>query len=99
MSVSNSKRVAFNSVSLYLNMIVTMVATLLATRFVLQALGEEQYGIYMLLASVVALFSFLNITMAASIQRYLSYAMGEGNECKVKEIFYLSILIHLLNFL
>lgn len=95
MNLNQSLRVFVNTLSLYINMIVTMVATLLATRFVLQALGEEQYGIYMLLASVVALFSFLNITMAASIQRYLSYAMGEGNECKVKEIFYLSILIHL----
>lgn len=73
-----------------------MVATLLATRYVLQALGEEEYGIYMLLGSMVALFSFLNITMAATIQRFLSYALGENDVKKVKEIFYMSLMIHLV---
>lgn len=73
-----------------------MVATLLATRYVLQALGEEEYGIYMLLGSMVALFSFLNITMAATIQRFLSFALGEGNKAKVREIFYMSVVVHLL---
>ena len=96
MSLSNSKRIALNSISLYINMIVTMVATLLATRYVLQALGEEEYGIYMLLASIVALFSFLNITMAATIQRFLSYSLGAGDTERVREIFYMSVVTHLL---
>lgn len=96
MELKTSKRIALNSISLYINMIVTMVATLLATRYVLQALGEEEYGIYMLLASIVALFSFLNITMAATIQRFLSYSLGAGDTERVREIFYMSVVTHLL---
>ena len=95
MSQSNSRRIALNSLSLYVNMVVTMLATLLATRYVLKALGDEGYGIYMLVASMVALFSFLNIAMAASIQRYLSHAMGAGNEGRVREVFYMSAMLHL----
>ena len=37
---SNTSRIAINSLSLYINMIVTMAVTLLGTRFVLEALGE-----------------------------------------------------------
>ena len=96
MELKTSKRIALNSISLYINMIVTMVATLLATRYVLQALGEEEYGIYMLLASIVALFSFLNITMAATIQRFMSYSLGAGDHERVREIFYMSVVTHLL---
>lgn len=94
--MNTSRRIALNSLSLYVNMIVTMLATLLATRYVLKALGEEEYGIYMLVASMVALFSFLNIAMAASIQRYLSHAMGAGDESRVREVFYISAVLHLL---
>ena len=42
--MQNVNKVAINSIALYLNMIVTMGATLLGTRFVLKALGDMEYG-------------------------------------------------------
>ena len=95
MTHANANKVAINSLALYVNMVVTMGATLLGTRFVLQALGRADYGIYALIASMVALFSFLNIAMAAATQRYLSFAMGEGKDEDLHAIFYGSVLIHL----
>lgn len=91
-----ANRVAFNSVALYANMGITMAATLLGTRYVLQALGREDFGLYTLIASMVALLSFLNVAMAAASQRFLSYAMGEGDERKISEVFYTSSVIHWL---
>ncbi len=96
MTIANANKVAINSLALYVNMVVTMGATLLGTRFVLQALGRDDYGIYALIASMVALFSFLNIAMAAATQRYLSFAMGEQKDEDLHAIFYGSVLIHLL---
>lgn len=92
---SNTSRIAINSLSLYINMIVTMAVTLLGTRFVLEALGERNYAVYALVANIVALFSFLNVAMAGATQRYLSYYMGSKNNNSLKEIFYNSIVIHL----
>ena len=63
MTHANANKVAINSLALYVNMVVTMGATLLGTRFVLQALGRADYGIYALIASMVALFSFLNLSL------------------------------------
>ena len=91
--MTNVNEVALNSLALDANMGVTMLATLLGTRFVLQALGKEEFGIYALIASLVALFSFLNIAMAAATQRYLSFSIGEGEEWQLRDIFYGSVLI------
>lgn len=93
--MQNVNKVAINSIALYLNMIVTMGATLLGTRFVLKALGDTEFGVYVLVADIVAMFSFLNVSMAAATQRYLSYALGEGKEERLKEIFYNSVIIHM----
>ena len=75
--MSRPAKVAFNSIALYVNMIVTMGVSLLATRYVLQAMGKETYGVYAVVANVVALFSFLNVAMAAATQRFISYSLGQ----------------------
>lgn len=94
--MNNSTRVIVNTLSLYLNMIVTMLVQLVAVRLIFKAMGVVDYGIYNIVAgSVVALLSFMNVAMAAATQRYLSYAMGKGDEQLLKETFYLSIILHL----
>ena len=92
--MQHANKIALNSIALYANMIVTMGVTLLGTRFVLEALGTQDYAVYVLVANVVALFSFLNVSMAGATQRFLSYALGKGNNEEVKEIFYNSSIIH-----
>ena len=94
--MKTANRVAVNSLALYFNMCVTMVATLLGTRFVLEALGREEFGLYALIGSIVAMLSFLNVAMAAATQRFLSFAIGANDRDRVDEIFYYSVVIHLL---
>lgn len=89
-------RVVLNSMSLYVNMAVTLFVTLLGTRFVLQAMGSEEYGAYILVANLVAMFSFLNVAMTVATQRFLSYAIGENNIDKIKEVFYNNVVIHIV---
>lgn len=90
-----ANRVAMNSIALYTNMVITMGVSLLATRFVLQALGSTEYGAYALIANIVAMFSFINVAMSVATQRYLSYAIGTGDVENVKEVFYNNIVIHI----
>ena len=93
--MKNSHRVLFNTIILYINMLITMLITLFSTRWVLQALGEEDYGIYNLVAGVIVLFSFLNVAMSAATQRFMSYSQGEGKEDIIKKTFYYSVLMHI----
>lgn len=93
--MKSTNKVAINSISLYANMLVSMAVTLLGTRFALQALGKEDYAVYALIANIVALFSFINVAMAASTQRFMSFYMGKGNIKGISEAFYNSIVIHI----
>ena len=94
--MKTASRVVVNSIALYVNMCFTMLATLLGTRFVLQALGREEFGLYALIGSIVAMLSFLNVAMAAATQRFLSFAIGANDFQKVKKIYYTSVVIHLV---
>ena len=91
-----NSRIAVNTAVIYCRMIVTMAASLLATRYILQALGEVDFGIYNLVAGVAALFSFIAGSMATTTQRFVSYSMGQGDEELVHKTFYNSCIIHLV---
>ena len=88
-------RVATNTGILYLRMAITVFISLYATRLVLTALGVEDFGLYNLVAGVIAMLGFLNASMAGATQRFMSFAQGAGDIDKVKRIFNMSTLLHL----
>lgn len=95
--MNNSTKVIINTMFLYLNMVVTMVVQLIAVRLIFRSMGVVDYAIYNIVAgSIVALFSFMNVAMAAATQRYLSYARGIGDLQQLKETFYTSVLLHIV---
>ena len=49
-------RIAVNTAVIYVRLLVTIFVSLFSTRYVLLALGETNFGIYNLVAGVVALF-------------------------------------------
>lgn len=75
-------------------MLITMIFTLLSTRWVLASLGDVDFGMYNLVAGLIAMFSFLNTAMTVASQRYLSYSMGAKSSVKLKETFYYSVIQH-----
>lgn len=77
-------------------MLLTMAVTLYSTRIILRTLGVEDYGIYNLLGGVVAMFGFLNTSMVASTQRFMSYFLGRDESTQVSKVFSNSLLIHIL---
>ena len=85
-----------NTGLLYGKMLVTIFISLYSTRLVLSALGARDYGIFNLIAGVIAMLSFLNMAMTLSTQRYMSYNLGGGDMERLKKVFNASILLHLL---
>ena len=77
---NTSKRLAKNTAFMYIRMFVLMVVSFYTSRIVLQQLGVEDYGIYNLVGSIVAMFNSLRVIFASSTQRYLNYEMGQSNE-------------------
>lgn len=93
----NNKRIAKNTAVLYLRVILTLFLTLFSTRYVLLGLGSEDFGTYNLIAGVVALFTFISGTMAATTQRFISYEYGATHDInKVTKVFNTSITLHFI---
>lgn len=95
-SVTNNKRIAQNTIILYIRMIVKMVVTLYTSRIILGYLGITDYGIYNVVGGIVVLLGFINTSMAASVQRFLSFELGKKNIEGVGSIFSMAIFIHVI---
>lgn len=91
---SNNKRIAKNTLFLYLRMIVVIIIGLYTSRVILQTLGVEDYGIYNLVGGIVSMLSFLNSAMVGASQRFISYELGCNNIQKLKKVFATSIIAH-----
>lgn len=76
-NIENNKRIAKNTLLLYIRMLFLMGISLYTSRVVLNTLGIEDYGIYNVVGGVVTLFSFLNGTLATATQRFFSFAIGK----------------------
>ena len=91
----DNTRLARNTVLLYFRMALMMCINLYTSRIVLHTLGVEDYGIYNVVGGVVVMLSFVNDSMTASTQRFLSFELGAGNKLRLREVFATSINIHL----
>ena len=92
---SNNVRLAKNTLSLYFRMLFMMLVNLYTSRVVLNTLGVEDFGIYNVVGGIISSFAFINGAMASSTQRYLTFELEKGNIKKMREIFSVSLIIHI----
>lgn len=92
----NTKRIAKNTVVLYIRMLFLMVVGLFTSRVILNALGIENYGIYNAVGGIVVMFSLLSSSMSSAISRYLTFELGTGNIKRLETIYSSAIIIQLL---
>lgn len=90
----DNKRIAKNTIYLYLRSLFTMIVSLYTSRLVLQVLGFVDHGIYNLIGSVVVMFNMFSATFVASTQRFLNFAIGKHDTEKVSQVYSASINIH-----
>lgn len=91
-----ANRVAKNTGILYAKMAITVLISLYTTRLVLNTLGSNDFGLYNVVGGAIAMLGFLNASMAAATQRFMSFAQGTGDFLKINKIFNMSVLLHLM---
>ena len=91
---ANNKRIAKNTLLLYVRMLFTMGVSLFTSRVVLQTLGVEDYGIYNVVGGIITLFSFVNSGMVSATQRYLTFELGKANSSELQKVFSTALQIH-----
>lgn len=92
---ADNARLAKNTMFLYFRMIFIMAVTLYTSRVVLRVLGVEDFGIFNVVAGVVAMFGFLNSSMSATTQRFISFSLGRGDD-NLNTVFSTCVLTHAL---
>lgn len=92
----NNKRIAKNTLMLYVRMLLGMLVSLYTSRVVLNALGVEDYGIYNIVGSIVVMFSFISSPLCTATQRFYNFELGRGKENKLNLVFNLSLYIYVI---
>lgn len=95
-SSENSKRLAKNTLILYVRMLLVLVVSLYTSRVILDSLGEVDYGVYNVVGGVVAMVAIITTPMVSVIQRFLSFELGGGDLEKLSKVFSTSVNIQLL---
>lgn len=90
----DTKRIAKNTLFLYIRMLLVMFVSLFTSRVLLNALGETDYGLNNVLAGLIVVFSFINGSLSAATSRYLTYSLGQEDKSEVEKIFSISLMIH-----
>lgn len=91
---STAKRVVKNTGFLYIKMGITVFISFYTTRLILSSLGASDFGVFNIVGGAITMLGFLNSTMAGATQRFMSYAEGEGNITKQKQVFNVSMILH-----
>ena len=94
MAGEENKRIAKNTMLLYVRTLLMMFVSLYTSRIVLNTLGETDFGIYNLVAGVIVLFTFLNNALSSATQRYLTFELGRNDTEAVKRVFSMSMTVH-----
>lgn len=92
----NTRRIAKNTLMLYVRMLFGMLVSLYTSRVVLQALGVEDYGIYNVVGGFVAMFSMISASLSSSVGRFLTFELGKGDVDALKRVFSTSLSIHVV---
>ena len=82
---SSNKRIAFNTIYLYVRLIVTLIIGLYTSRVVLQVLGVSDYGLYNVVGGIITLFTFISGALGTASSRFFNVELvkedGDINRC------------------
>lgn len=95
-NAQNNKRIAKNTIILYIRMIVMMVISFYTTRVILEALGVDDYGIYNVVGGLVTMFSLISSSLSGSTSRFITFGLGKGDKAELRKIFAASVNINII---
>lgn len=91
-----NKRIARNTLFLYIRMAVVMLLTLYTVRVVLNSLGVEDYGVYNVVCGFVSMFAVFNTTLSSGTSRFYNFELGKGDNGNILVVFNTSIRIQIV---
>ena len=94
--MSDNKKIAKNTIILYGKLVFSMVIGLYSARLVLLELGQDDFGLFMVVGGLISLINFLSSTMITTTYRFITVELGKRNIIEVNKVFNKSLVIHIL---
>lgn len=82
-----TRRIAKNTMMLYIRTFITMVVGIYTGRVLLEALGIDNYGILNAVGSIIGFSSIITGAMTQAGSRYITYALGRDDLARQKIVF------------
>ncbi len=80
-----STRIILNTLATYSQSLFALFVSLFSARWVLQALGQSDFGLYGVVGSIILLMTFLNGGMSVGVARFYAYSIGRGHNLSEEE--------------
>lgn len=93
---ANSKRVAKNTIVLYVRMLAVMAIGLYTGRVTFNALGVTDYGLQSIAGGVIGMITFMMGSLSSASSRFIVVEMGSGSLGTMKRVFSTIFYVHLL---
>ena len=90
---SNNKRIAKNTLILYVRMLFMMLVALYTSRVILNVLGVEDFGIYNVVGGLVSMFALVSGAISISISRFITFELGRNNQKELNIVFFHRLLL------
>jgi len=93
--MTSSQRLVLNTIATYSRSIVALAFALFSSRWVLNALGQTDFGLFSVVGSIIVFITFLNGVMASSASRHFAYSIGQGDPAEINRWFNTALSIHI----
>lgn len=93
MKENTNKAIAINAVITYAQLFINAVLGLFTTRYALMALGVADYGLFSVLGSFISFIMVIKTIMVSTSNRYISVAIGKGNQNEINKIFNVNLVL------
>ena len=94
--ISSNWTIAKNTLFLYGRMLFNLVVSLYTSRVILQVLGVSDLGVYQVVAGIVALFTFVNGSLAGATSRFLAFELGKNDNQRLSKTFAATLNVHII---
>ena len=76
--MTQTRRIVFNVLATYGRSLLAMLCGLFTSRWVLQALGTEAYGVFGVVGAIIGMVTIVNGMLSVSVSRYYAFVFGRA---------------------
>ena len=92
-NLSTERRLITSSVFRFIEKAVVVISSLLLTPFLINTLGQSQYGLWILILSILGWFKVIHLGFPSAVQRYITIYLEQKKFKAVNQVFSTSLVL------